>query len=224
MTSNTYKSNTFRKKQEPKKQTAKKGKTGISWSVFKDKRIVLSFGIFLMMVSVFFLLAFLGYLFTGQSDQSVVLADADTQLRTNAAEARNWLGYTGATVSHYLIFRWFGLAAFLYPPLMFFLGFKLTFKRSLISLWRFVAFTFFFLFWLGLFMGYLVHISDNYQYLGFLSGGFGYELALISDDFLGWGTFILIFGSLLIVVIFFFNINQRSEERRVGRVFSSDSE
>src|SRR5690606_37369239 len=39
-------------------------------------------------------------------------------------------------------------------------------------------------------------------------GGFGYELALLSHDFLGWGTFILIFGSLLIFVIFFFNIDQ----------------
>ena len=208
MASNTYKSNTFRKKQEPKKPAGTTKKFRLSLAFLKDKRIGVSFGIVLLMVSVFLLLAFLGYLFTGPSDQSVVMGDAETPLRTNAAETRNWLGYTGATVSHYLIFRWFGLAAFLFPPLLFFLGFKLAFKKSLVSLWRYSGFTLFFLVWLGLLMGYVVHIADNYLYLGFLSGGFGYELALLSDDFLGWGTLILIFGSLLIFVIFFFNIDQ----------------
>ena len=208
MASNTYKSNTFRKKQEPKKPATKKKSFNFSLGFLKDKRIGVSFGIVLLMVSVFLLLAFLGYLFTGPSDQSVVIGDSDTSVRANAAETRNWLGYTGATVSHYLIFRWFGLAAFLFPPLLFFLGFKLAFKRSLVSLWRYSGFTLFFLIWLGLLTGYVVHIADNYHFLGFLSGGFGYELALLSDDFLGWGTFILIFGSLLIFVIFFFNIDQ----------------
>lgn len=208
MASNTYKSNTFRKKQEPKKPAEKKRVTGFSLSFVRDKRIGLSFGILLMMVAAFLFFAFLGYLFTGQSDQSVVLGDPDNPARANAAEARNWLGYVGATASHYLIFRWFGLAAFLFPPMMFFLGFKLAFKKSLISLWRYGIFTLFFMIWSGLLLGYVVHISDNFQYLGFLSGGFGYELALIFDDFLGWGTLILTFGSLLIFVIFFFNIDQ----------------
>lgn len=207
MASTPYKSNTFRKKTEPKKTAVKKPGRSFSWS-FKDKRIALSIGVLLMMVAAFLLLAFLGYLFTGQADQSVVLGDPDSPIRSNAAEARNWLGYTGATVSHYFIFRWFGLAAFLFPPLLFFLGFRLVFKKSLVSLSRYASFSLFFLFWLGLFMGYVVHVSDNYQYLGFLSGGFGYELALLADDFLGWGTLILILGSLVIFVIFFFNIDQ----------------
>lgn len=206
MASNTYKSNTFRKKQDPKKTTAKKNRSYFAF--VKDKRIGLSIGIVLMMAALFLLFAFFGYLFTGQSDQSVVLSDAENAVRVNAAEARNWLGYTGATVSHFLIFRWFGLAAFLFPPFLFFVGFRLAFKKSLVSLSRYSAFTLFFIFWLGLLMGYVVHIVDNYSYLGFLSGGFGYELALLFDDFLGWGTFILIFGSLLIFVIFYFNINQ----------------
>src|SRR5690554_5196114 len=207
MAGNTFKkTNTFRKKEDPKKPVAKRGGSRFSFSSLKDKRIALSFGVVLMMVAAFLLLAFLGYLFTGQSDQSVVTGNPDNPLRVNAAEARNWLGYTGATVSHYLIFRWFGLAAFLFPPMLFILGFRLAFKKSLMSLSRYGIFTLFFLFWLGLLMGYAVHIADNYSYLGFLSGGFGYELALLADDFLGWGTFILIFGSLIIFVIFFFNI------------------
>ena len=57
-------------------------------------------------------------------------------------------------------------------------------------------------------LGYTVHLIDGFNYLAFLSGGFGYELAKLSDAFLGWGTFILIFGSLLIFVIVFFNVDQ----------------
>src|SRR5690606_29611975 len=103
-------------------------------------------------------------------------------------------------------FRWFGLAAFLLPPLLFFIGFRIAFKKSLVSLWRYSAFTLFFVIWLGLLLGYLVHISDDFNLLGFLSGRFGYELAVLASDFLGWGTLILIVCSLVIFIIFFINI------------------
>ncbi|KEO73719.1 FtsK/SpoIIIE family DNA translocase [Anditalea andensis] len=218
MASNTYKSNTFRKKENAKTAQKKKVRPTFSIGFLKDKKIGLSLGIVFMMVALFLFFAFLGYLFSGQADQSVVLAENMID-RENAAEARNWLGFTGATVSHYMIFRWFGIAAFLLPPYLFFLGFKLAFKKSLISLSSYSTFALFFIFWLGLLTGYVVHILDNYSYLGFLSGGFGYEMAQFADDFLGWGTFILIFGSLLIFVIFFFNIDQLN-----GFSFSSDAD
>ena len=218
MASNTYKSNTFRKKENAKAAQKKKSSTRFSIGFLKNKKISLSLGIIFMMVALFLFFAFLGYLFSGQADQSVVLAENMAE-RQNAAEARNWLGFTGATVSHYMIFRWFGIAAFLLPPYLFLLGFKLAFKKSLVSLSSYSTFALFFIFWLGLLTGYIVHILDNYSYLGFLSGGFGYELAQFADDFLGWGTFILIFGSLLIFVIFYFNIDQLN-----GFSFSNDSE
>src|SRR5690554_3421891 len=206
MASKTYKSNTFRKKQNTKRTPAPKTRSKFSWAFVRDKRVGLSFGIILMMVSIFLFFAFLGYVFSGQSDQSVVLNDSEVGLRNTASEAQNWLGYMGATVSHLFIFRWFGLAAFLLPPLLFFIGFRIAFKKSLVSLWRYGTFTIFFVIWLGLLLGYVVHISADFNLLGFLSGGFGYELAALANDFLGWGTFILIFGSLIIFIIFFFDV------------------
>ncbi|WP_200975771.1 DNA translocase FtsK [Echinicola sp. 20G] len=204
MASNTYKSNTFRKKEKVKK---KKRSFNFSINAFKDKKVGMSFGILFMMIGLFLFFAFLGYLFTGAADQSVVSgAGEGVPLRQNAAEARNWLGFAGAWVSHWLIFRWFGLAAFLFPPFLFVLGFKWAFKQSLISLTQYSAFGLFFVFWLGLLLGYVVHILDGFSYLQFICGGFGYEMAVLSDEFFGWGTFILIFGSLLIFVVFFFNI------------------
>lgn len=208
MTANTYKKNTFKKKPAQIKGTAKP-KRSFSWAVLKDKRWGLSFGIFFMMFAIFMFLAFLSYLFAGQADQSLV-SDSGVPLRTKGGETQNLLGYSGAVMSHYMIFRWFGLAALLFPPFLFIWGYRLSFKKSLISLSRYALFSLFFLVWLGLLLGYLVHLIDGVSYLAFLSGGFGYELALIADELLGWGTFILIFGSLLIFVIVFFNVDQIS--------------
>lgn len=206
MAANTYKKNTFKKKDNPRK-TPSKEKFPVKRNFLKDKRWGLSFGILFMMFAVFLFLAFLSYLFSGQADQSIIVGETGEPIRNHAAEAQNWLGYSGALMSHYFIYRWFGLAALLFPPFIFLLGFRLSFRRNFVSLTRYSAFALFFLFWLGLLMGYVVLLMEDYNYLGFLSGGFGYELALLSDEFLGWGTFILIFGSLLIFVIFFFNID-----------------
>ena len=206
MAANTYKKNTFKKK-ETSGKSAPKSKKKFNWAFFSDKRWSLSFGIIFMMFSVFMFLAFLSYLFVGQADQSLVNASG-MPVRTKAGETQNLLGYTGAVMSYFMIYRWFGIAALFFPPFLFFWGYKLSFKNSLVSLTRYAGFSLFFLVWLGLLMGYLVHLIDGYNYLAFLSGGFGYELAILSDAFLGWGTFILIFGSLLIFVIVFFNVDQ----------------
>jgi len=206
MAANTYKKNTFKKKETPGKP-APKSKRRFNFVLFNDKRWSLSFGIIFMMLSVFMLLAFLSYLFVGQADQSLVNASG-MPLRTKAGETQNLLGYTGAVMSYFMIYRWFGIAALFFPPFLFFWGYKLSFKDSLVSLTRYAGFSLFFLVWLGLLMGYLVHLIDGFNYLAFLSGGFGYELAILSDAFLGWGTFILIFGTLLIFVIVFFNVDQ----------------
>ena len=119
MAKNTYKSNTF-------KQAKKKGKSkkpsGLKLSFFYDKRFQLASGFLFFILSLYLLTAFLSYLFTGKADQSVVEAVGETGLVQSGLEAENWLGLYGAVVSHYFIFRWFGLAAFFTPFLFFLFG------------------------------------------------------------------------------------------------------
>jgi DNA segregation ATPase FtsK/SpoIIIE, S-DNA-T family len=208
MASDTPKTNTFRKKGEtkPKAQEASSGKFSMAFA--KDKRIPLALGIILMSFSVFLFFAFLSYIFSGKADQSLVASEIEQGIRTTASEARNWLGLFGAKMSDLFIRKWFGLAAFLLPPYLFFLGFKLAFKKSLVSLSRYGGFALFFAFWIGLVTGYFVQLADGYSTLGYISGGLGFELGLLADEFLGWGTIILILGSILIFIIFYFNINQ----------------
>lgn len=201
--------NTFRKKSENTKKApqAPKG-PGFSFGSIKTKQLTLTLGIVLILISFFLLIAFISYLINGPEDQSLVMNNPDQEIRESARESQNWVGYLGAQASHWLIYRWFGIAAFLLPPFLFLVGFRWTFKFSLTSLTRYSVFALFFTAWLGLLTGYIVILVEGYSYWSFLSGGFGYELAKLSSDFLGMGTFILIAGAFLIFVVLFFGLEQ----------------
>ncbi len=201
--------NTFRKKTDNTKKAPLKPKgPGFSFPKIQFKQLPLTLGIILISASVFLFIAFVSYLINGPADQSLVMNNPDQAIRDSARESQNWVGYLGAQASHWLIYRWFGIAAFLIPPFLFLLGFRWTFKFSLISLTRYAVFALFFTAWLGLLMGYVVILVEGYSFWSFLSGGFGYELAKLSSDFLGMGTFILIGGAFLIFVVLFFGLEQ----------------
>jgi S-DNA-T family DNA segregation ATPase FtsK/SpoIIIE len=209
MAINSPKTNTFRKKSVPsKKQDPIPTDPGFSFGSMKSNKLVMTLGIIFISASIFLLVAFISYLLNGPTDQSLVMNNPDEAIRETAKETTNWLGYLGAQASNWLIYRWFGIAAFLFPPFLFFLGFRWTFKVSIVSLTRYTTFALFFTFWLGLLTGYVVILTQGYSYWSFLSGGFGYELAKLCADFLSWGTFILLGGSLLIFVIFYFDIDK----------------
>ena len=209
MASESTAKNTFRKKAENSKKAPQKPKgPGFSFGKIEFKQLPLTMGIILISIAIFLFIAFISYLINGPADQSLVMNNPDQAVRESARASQNWVGYLGAQASHWLIYRWFGIAAFLLPPFLFLVGFNWTFKVSLISLTRYAVFSLFFTAWLGLLMGYMVILVEGYSYWSFLSGGFGYELAKLSSDFLGMGTFILIAGALLIFIIFFFGLEQ----------------
>ncbi|HEY0656812.1 MAG TPA: DNA translocase FtsK 4TM domain-containing protein [Chryseosolibacter sp.] len=204
MAQNTYKSNTFKKPEKEKK--GKSSKSKFNFDFLKDPRIKLAGGFFLMIAGVYLFLALFSYLFTGKADQSVVQALADSSLIDSGRETENWLGLYGAFVSHYFIFRWFGVAAFFIPPLLFVVGFKIVFNRELFRVFSFSVFSVFSGLWLCLLLGYMTLVNDGTSEWTFLGGGLGYQLALLSESMFGWGTFLILILSLFIFIIFYFNI------------------
>lgn len=205
---NSPRTNTFRKKgANTQKKSGKFKAPNFSFGKINTAKISLTLGILLMSAGIFLFIAFISYLLNGPADQSLVMNNPNAEIREAARESSNWLGYIGAQASNWLIYRWFGVAAFLLPPFLFILGFRWAFKISLVSLTRYTSFALFFTFWLGLLTGYIVILVQGYSYWSFLSGGFGYELAKLSADFLSWGTFILLGGSLLIFGIFYLDID-----------------
>jgi DNA segregation ATPase FtsK/SpoIIIE, S-DNA-T family len=201
MAQNTYKSNTFKKEKK-----GKSSKTKFSLSFFKDPRFKLAVGFFMMIVGLYLFLALFSYLFTGKADQSVVEALAETPLMESGKEAENWLGLYGAWISHLFIYRWFGVAAFAIPPLLFIVGFKIVFNRQLLPIYSFSVFAIFSGLWLCLLLGYMTMINDGVSEWSFLGGGLGVALASVSEGMFGWGTFLILILSLFIFIVFFFNI------------------
>jgi DNA segregation ATPase FtsK/SpoIIIE, S-DNA-T family len=201
MAKNSYKSNTFKEPAKPKKEGFK-----LKFGFFKDPRVHLSVGLFLLISAFFLFTAFLSYLFTGKADQSVIEAVNELGLMQSAEEAENWLGLYGALFSHYFIFKWFGLSAFFIPPVLFLSGYLILFKKELLRLSASIVFSVFFMVWISLLLGSVVLGANDITEWGFLSGGMGYQLAVVIQGLLGWGLYLLLIFTLLVFVIFFFNI------------------
>jgi len=205
MAENTYKSNTFRKPDKEKKSKSK-GKGKFTLSFLTDPRFKLALGFFLLISSLYLVTAFISYLFTGKADQSIIEAFGETNVLESGQEIENWLGYWGAFISHYFIFKWFGISAFFIPPILFILGFRFAFERTLLPLFSVFIFSIFSGLWLSLLLGYITNSISGVSEINFLSGGLGYELARISDGLFGWGTFLILVLSLFIFIIYFFNV------------------
>jgi S-DNA-T family DNA segregation ATPase FtsK/SpoIIIE len=198
MAKNTYKSK--------KKEKSGFKLPSINIGFLQDRRLHLSFGFLLLVSSLFLLTAFISYLFTGQADQSIIGAVGEESIKTTGQEAENWLGLLGAIASHYLMFKYFGIASYLIPPLLFLVGFKIVFKKEILAISRSFIFASFFLIWISMFLGYVMFSSGQVNSWGFLVGGAGYELAIFFDSLFGWGTILFLVLSLAIFVIFFFNV------------------
>ncbi len=207
MAQNTYKSNTFKKPEKEKKSKASgSSKTNFSLAFLKDPRFKLASGFFLLIVSTYLFLALFSYLFNGKADQSVMEGLGSSTISDSGREVDNWLGLYGAITSHYFIFRWFGVAAFFIPPLLFVIGFKIVFNRELLRIFSYSIFSIFSGVWLCLLLGYMTMINEGVSEWSFLGGGFGYQLAMMSDAMFGWGTFLILILSLFIFIVFYFNV------------------
>ncbi len=198
--------NTYKKKVSPKK-TSKRKKKRQNPIFFKDRRFHLAFGFLLMGLSLFLFVSFISFLFTGKADQSLI-GSVELNwagLKTVGPQVQNWLGLLGAVGGYVFIYRWFGISAFVIPLMIFLIGARIVFNKNLLPWGPTLKFSLFIVFWLGLLLGYLF-IQYNFGGMGYLSGGLGYELALVMDGLFGWGTYLVLLIGLLVFAIYSFNI------------------
>ena len=213
MAKNTYKKPQNQKRK--KKAASGSSKSRVSESsrarvnlipaFLKDRRTHVIIGLFLMSFSIFTVAAIVSYFFTGKFDQSVVEAILDTSIQESGREVSNWLGVTGAILSHYLVFKWFGVSAVFIPPYLYFLGHKIIFKSEILDIEKSLYVVIFFLLWGSLLLGFLLYSSDEISELGYLSGGIGYELSVLFNSLFGWGTLIVLITSFLAFIAYFFH-------------------
>lgn len=163
----------------------------------------------MLMLSAFLLVSFVSYLFTGKADQNLI---GSVQLNWESLKSlgpvvENWLGLLGAVSGYVFIYRWFGIAALIIPLLIFLGGYRIIFNKNLLPWGPVLRLSLFLIFWLGLLLGYL-WLQFEPSGIGFISGGLGFELALVLDGLLGWGTYLILLLGLVIFAIYFFNITQ----------------
>jgi S-DNA-T family DNA segregation ATPase FtsK/SpoIIIE len=187
------------------------------FNFFKDKRLHLAAGFFLIMFSFSMFIGFVSYLFTGSNDQSVVEGLFSSTIKDSGEEAQNWLGLAGALISYLFIFDWFGIASFLFIPLFFLSGLSILMEKKIANYNLIFTTSSFFIFWISLTLGYLVLKINADTSLNFLCGGIGFEMALISDSLLGWGTTFLLMFFVITFLIYFFNITTL----RTGKIMQS---
>ncbi len=228
---NQFKSNSF-KQENQSRQSSKVERDGpvrqkqenLRPSDLKSKLLKIE-GLFLLLLSVYFLVAFTSYLFTWQEDQSYVSAanggwhnlfKTTQELMENGVKTpivENWTGKLGALLSNQFIYEWFGIASFLFVLVFFIVGYRLLFKVSLFSVFKTLAYSFFCLIFFSLAIGFLhAFIADTPNYL---EGGFGYYSNTWLDAQLGrTGTGgVLIFAALTLLVVAY-NIDFKLPKRK----------
>ena len=150
------------------------------------------FGGFLILISLLLFIAFTSYFFSWKQDQSTLNALTD-----RTVESANILSKLGAAVSHFLIFKSFGLAAYILAYLFGITGlifFFNTKKERLLAQWTWGLY---YSLWFALLFGYYSKI------LPVFSGVMGFEIADFISDYIGsigMGT-LLVFGSLIFIVL-----------------------
>jgi S-DNA-T family DNA segregation ATPase FtsK/SpoIIIE len=204
-----------------KKERAKRGKKSLSdrlvsfRNFFYDERTHKIFGLFLIMFSVFLLIAFVSNLFTWKTDQAIAGADSVWKLlaRTDV-EVDNWLGKLGAITGLRFQNDWFGISAFAFPFISFLLGVKILWGISIFPLGKSLRYSFFTVIWLSTFLGFIFHNSSSQL---MFAGGYGYRMSQVLNSLVGFiGTGTLLVFSLVGFLVVAFNMPlkwKRTESR-----------
>ncbi len=197
-------------KNKSKDKTKKSGSYSSSLSMkiervkdfFKSERVHKVTGLFLLLLSVFMLIAFTSFFFTWTNDQDKVAGSWLDLFTRPEIRVDNWLGKFGAILSHQFIDKWFGISAFAFVLVSFIAGFKILFKVELLPIVKTLKYSFFAFVFVAAILGYA--IGENGKYL-FLAGAFGFEMNRWMQSILGnvgTGLFLAFTAIAFIVVVF----------------------
>ncbi|MCP9747608.1 DNA translocase FtsK [Lacihabitans sp. CS3-21] len=197
-------SNSFRAKKKASKPSEKRPSSLSSGPIIpQNGQLPFIAGVFLIMLSVFLLIAFFSYVFTGSSDQDVLQESMQNVLSKLDKKTNNTLGWFGANIAHWFIYIWFGISAFLLIPILFFSGFRLVFKEDLFpfNLNRYTIGSVFYLFFISIFLGYFVYVFEIKTLT--LTGNLGFHTNEFLFAMFGYGGILVILLALFIWLVFF---------------------
>jgi S-DNA-T family DNA segregation ATPase FtsK/SpoIIIE len=177
----------------------------------RDERTWKIVGSVFLLVAVFLFISFLSYLFTWREDQAIARQGFSALFDTEEAVS-NLLGRLGAVVSHFFIYKSFGIASFLICTFFFVVGINLLFRRKVFSIWRNLKYVTVGLLVLSVVLAFLFR-SNEFPYGGAVGN-------MISDKMTGalgiFGTgavlFLLAFGYFIWQFNPSFSLPQKKQE------------
>ncbi len=178
-----------------KKRSKPTSKKRLSFGLSKQNKIILGSLLVLLSIALFF--SFISYYFTWQADQSLLTEFADRN-----AEAENLLNKFGASVSHFFMYRGFGLASLIFPFLICLTGLYLFLsidKKGLISKW---IWGLVFVIWTSIALGFFAYEQP------LLGGLIGYEMNDFLQDYTGKiGVLLLLLFGLTVIMVRLFKFS-----------------
>ena len=147
-------------------------------------------GYTLLFISIILFTAFISYMFNWKVDQSNIggLFDKDIQVE-------NILGKVGASVSHFFIFKLFGIGSFVIPVILFISSYFLLFNKRILQLITKINWLLVLMIWMIIFSGYI----SNYYPLQ--TGLVGFELNTLLEAYIGTVGIIILLSFIFITSI-----------------------
>lgn len=140
-------------------------------AAFKNETVHFIFGLMLVIFSVYLLLAFSSFFFTGAADQSIIDSGNPADLSVVDNHVKNYAGSRGAQLASYLINDCFGISSFFILVFMAVMGLKLM-RVRVVRLWKWFIGCTLLLVWFSVFFGFVFmdHYQDYFLYLGGMHG------------------------------------------------------
>jgi len=132
------------------------------------------------------------YFFNWKADQSNI-----SEILDRSVKAENYLGKIGASLSHFFIYKMFGIASFIIPIILSITSYYLLLEKKLFQLISNWSWAIVYMLWISIFTGFIQNISNV------PSGRVGYEINMFLIDYIGniGIALLLIFSGLSFIVI-----------------------
>lgn len=178
-----------------KKTKAKPAKKPRSYKLSKQNKIIL--GSLLMLFSIALFFSFVSFYFNWQADQSLL-----SEFNDRNEEAKNLLNKFGAAISHFFVYKGFGIASLIIPTLLCLSGLHMFLaieQKGMLKKW---IWGLVFMIWISIALGFFAYTQP------LLGGLVGFEMNDFLQDYTGKiGVMLLLLFGLILIMVRLFNFS-----------------
>ena len=186
------------KSKKPGNLKQKRKKSGKPF--FLNEKFRFIFGVLVLIISAYFLIAFISFLFYGAADQSRLDLPWRELVLDSNINVNNKAGKTGAYLSEVIMNRGFGVASFLFVYILFITGFKII-GYNLVKYRRSLVFSLMLILWISITLGFVFPKSHAGTFI-YPGGYYGFILSNWISSLIGKaGLILLLFISLLSILV-----------------------